>query len=62
MMKIVRSIRKAEKCFDKRIEYLVFRYPQAAFGIILIGMPVVLLMLLFITVTVLTLPMAWLLG
>ena len=59
MTAIVKSIHKFEHDFDRKAERFAFRHPYIAFAMMFIGMPLVILMTVAASTTVLALPMTW---
>lgn len=61
-MSITKSIRKFEQEFDLRAEQFFWRHPFLGFLSIFVGMPILVLMCVCVSTTVIAFPIAWMLG
>lgn len=61
-MSITKSIRKFEREFDLRAEQFFWRHPFLGFLSIFVGMPILVLMCVCVSTTVIAFPIAWMLG
>lgn len=61
-MSITKSIRKFEREIDLRAEQFFWRHPFLGFLSIFVGMPILVLMCVCVSTTVIAFPIAWMLG
>lgn len=61
-MKIRKLLRKLESEYDIKAEHFVWKYPVLGTLSIFIGMPVLILLCVCVSTTVIAFPMAWLFG
>lgn len=61
-MKMRNPLRKLESEFERKAEDFAWKYPVLGMVSVLVGMPVVILVCICVSTTVITFPMAWLLG
>lgn len=62
MAAFIKTIRKWENKFDRSAEYFAFHHPICAFWVMFIGMPIIILIAVSVFTTIVTLPMALILG
>lgn len=62
MTAIMKSIRKYENKVDRKAERFVFLHPYLSLLTMFIGMPLLILMAVAVSTTLITLPMAWVFG
>lgn len=61
MMNIILTNPKQNK-FDKAVERFMYRHPYAAFLALFVGMPIFILIAVFVCTTVIVFPIAWIMG
>lgn len=62
MSAFIKTVRKWENKFDRSAEYFAFHHPVAAFLLMFIGMPILILIAVSILTTMIALPLAWIFG
>ncbi len=62
MKEILKSIRNFEDKFDRSAERFAFHHPYLAFLAMFIGMPILTLMAVVVSATIIILPIAWIFG
>ena len=62
MKAILKSIRNFEDKFDRIAERFTFHHPYLAFLAMFIGMPIFILIAVFISTVVIIFPIAWIFG
>lgn len=58
-MSITKSIRKFEQEFDLREAKILWKYPLLGFLSVFVGMPILVLICVCVSTTVIVLPIAW---
>lgn len=62
MTKILKSIRKLENTFDKKMERFSFHHPYFACFAMFIGLPILILAVVCIGTAIISFPIVWLMG
>lgn len=62
MTRILNFIHKAEQRFDNAATHFVYHHPFLGYLVAFVGVPLLILVAVFVCTTILALPIAWIFG